>query len=259
LAASAGPGKSIDEQMIGLLPAARRASHAALSNYHVGAVIRGASNKLYLGANIEVPGQMLGLAVHAEQAAVANAYMHGEDGVTALAVTAAPCGHCRQFLTEMVPDGSLRILFPGAAATTLAALLPMPFGPKNLGRNEGALPAHQTTLRLPKTASDPLVAAAFEAARRAYSPYTQSPSGVALFTSSGRTFPGSYIENVAFNPASRLCKRLWRDCLRRAKRRLGLYASFWRRSERLASVKRPAPRRLWHRWHPPRSLKSSSC
>ncbi len=187
--------------MLDLLPRARQNSYAPLSNYHVGAVIQGAGDNLYLGANIEVPGQVLGLAVHAEQAAVANAYMHGETAITALAVTGPPCGHCRQFLTEMVPDGSLRIVFPVTAPTTLAALLPKPFGPKNLGRNEGALPVRETSLSLPDGPRDPLAAAALDAARRSYSPYTQSPSGVALTTASERTFPGSYIENVAFNPS----------------------------------------------------------
>ena len=105
--------KSVDELMLNLLPLARLGSHAPISNYNVGAVIQGVSNSLYLGANIEVPGQVLGLAVHGEQSAVANAYMHGENGIHILAVTATPCGHCRQFLTEVVPDGDLRILFTG--------------------------------------------------------------------------------------------------------------------------------------------------
>jgi cytidine deaminase len=196
-----GNPQGIDELMVSLLPQARLASRPPLSDYHVGAVIQGASHSLYLGANIEVPGQTLGLAVHAEQAAIANAYMHGENSVTALAVTAAPCGHCRQFLNEMAPDGALRILLPGAAPTTLAALLPMAFGPKDLGRTQGALPIHELQLSLPKESRDNLVIAALAAARRSYSPYTKSPSGVAVLTAAGRIFAGSYIENVAFNPS----------------------------------------------------------
>jgi cytidine deaminase len=34
-----------------------------------------------------------------------------------------------------------------------------------------------------------------------YAPYSKSPSGVAIRTSSGRFYRGSYIENVAFNPS----------------------------------------------------------
>ncbi|HEX6905020.1 MAG TPA: cytidine deaminase, partial [Terriglobales bacterium] len=46
-----------------------------------------------------------------------------------------------------------------------------------------------------------LIAAALEAARRAYAPYSTSPSGVAIRSSQGRIYRGSYIENVAFNPS----------------------------------------------------------
>ncbi len=190
-----------DDLMLALLPLARAGSYAPLSNYHVGAVIQGSSQSLYLGNNIEVPGQVLGLAVHGEQAACANAYMWGEKGVTTLAVTGAPCGHCRQFLNEMLPDGSLRVLFPGTAATTLGALLPMAFGPKALGETQGALPIRETRLELREATADFATRAALDAARRAYSPYTRSPAGVAVVTASGRMFSGSYIENVAYNPS----------------------------------------------------------
>src|SRR5206468_5952186 len=43
--------------------------------------------------------------------------------------------------------------------------------------------------------------AALDAARKAYAPYSKSPSGVAIRSASGRTYRGSYIENVAFNPS----------------------------------------------------------
>ena len=34
-----------------------------------------------------------------------------------------------------------------------------------------------------------------------YAPYSKSPAGVAVHTTGGRTYRGSYIENVAFNPS----------------------------------------------------------
>src|SRR5665213_2495937 len=67
--------KTSDELMLDLLPLAQRSAHPPLSNFFVGAVVRGGSGSLYLGGNIEFPGQALGLSVHAEQASVANAYM----------------------------------------------------------------------------------------------------------------------------------------------------------------------------------------
>ena len=69
---------SVDELMMGLLPLAKTYSRAPISNFLVGVVVRGASGSLYLGANIEISGQCLGFAVHAEQAALSNAYMNSE-------------------------------------------------------------------------------------------------------------------------------------------------------------------------------------
>jgi cytidine deaminase len=193
--------KPIAALMVGLLPLARTFSHPPISNYRVGIVARGASGALYLGFNIEIPGQALGFAVHGEQAALSSAYMHGEQGVSAIALTAAPCGHCRQFMTELPPEGDIDILVEGAAPMKLSALLPMSFGPKDLGRKEGALPVRETKLRSASANSDPVVKAAIDAAGRSYAPYSQSPSGVAIRAKSGRIYRGSYIENVAFNPS----------------------------------------------------------
>lgn len=192
--------KSLSAVMLGLLPLARTYSHPPISNYRVGVVARGESGSLYLGFNIEFSGHALGFAVHGEQAALSGAYMHGESGVPALAVTAAPCGHCRQFMNELSPDGEIEILVEGTAPMKLSALLPMAFGPKDLGRKQGALPIRETNLHFPAT-SDALVQGAFDAARNSYAPYSGANSGVAIGTHSGRMYRGSYIENVAFNPS----------------------------------------------------------
>jgi len=163
--------------------------------------VRGASGSLYLGANLEIAGQALGFAVHAEQSALSNAYMHNEPGVVAIAVTAAPCGHCRQFLTELSPEGEIQVMIPGKSALRLSSLLPMAFGPKDLGLQHGALPVKEVDLRLPNEASDELRATALAAARRSYAPYTKAYSGVAIGTRQGHAYPGAYIENAAFNPS----------------------------------------------------------
>jgi len=192
---------SVDKLMLKLLPLAQSYSHAPISNFHVGVVVRGASGALYPGANIEIPGQCLGFAVHAEQSALSNAYMHEERAVTALAVGAPPCGHCRQFINEMSPDGEILILTPDKPPTKLSAILPSAFGPAALGMKEGAFPVKEANLGLIAPSSDPLVSAALDAARKSYAPYSKSPSGVAIRSSSGRIYRGSYIENVAFNPS----------------------------------------------------------
>src|SRR5215471_5115382 len=193
---------SVDDLMLGLLPLAKTYSRAPISNFFVGVVARGASDSLYLGANIEIPGQCLGFAVHAEQSALSNAYMNSEQSVTSLAVVGgAPCGHCRQFMEEISPAGEILILIPNRPPTRLASILPDAFGPSALGASHGALPIEKKNLVLTSGASDPFIGAALDAACRSYAPYSKSPAGVAIRTISGRIFQGCYIENVAFNPS----------------------------------------------------------
>lgn len=192
---------TIDQLMLALLPFAQSYARAPISNFYVGVVVRGATGSLYTGANIEIPGQCLGFAVHAEQSALSNAYMHGEQSVRALAVGGAPCGHCRQFIEEISPDGEILILTPRNPARKLAMILPEPFSPAALGMNHGALPITEIKLALTQDSSDPVTLAALDAAKKSYAPYSKSESGVALRSASGRIYRGSYIENVAFNPS----------------------------------------------------------
>ncbi len=194
-------GTSVERLMVNLIPLAQTYSQAPISNFHVGVVVRGASGSLYTGANIEIPGQCLGFAVHAEQSALSNAYMHSEQTVAALAVGGAPCGHCRQFINEMSPDGEIVILIPDKSPTKVSDILPAAFGPAALGMKNGAFPHPFTRLRLTGADPNPMLAAALDAAQRSYSPYSKSPSGVALRSDKGRIYRGSYIENVAFNPS----------------------------------------------------------
>ncbi len=192
---------TVDQLMVELLPLAQSYSRAPISNFFVGVVVRGASGGLYTGANIEIPGQCLGFAVHAEQSALSSAYMHGEQSVTALAVGGAPCGHCRQFINEMSPDGEILILTPNHGPAKLSTILPSAFGPAALGMTHGALPLEEKKLALLKDSADALTLAALDAARKSYAPYSKSPAGVAVRGSRGRIYRGSYIENVAFNPS----------------------------------------------------------
>jgi cytidine deaminase len=191
-------GKNIDELMIELLALAKTYARPPISNYYVGTVARGVSGDLYFGANIEFPGHSLGFSVHGEQAALSNAYMHGDAGVLAIAVTAAPCGHCRQFMNELSPD--IQVLVPGKPAQMLTSLLPAAFGPKDLGVTDLAFPVKEVDFHL-ANAADELTKAALDAARKSYAPYTNARSGVAIGTPSGRIFKGSYIENAAYNPS----------------------------------------------------------
>src|SRR5258705_1916748 len=190
--------RNVDALMVDLLPLARTYSRPPISNYLVGAVARGVSGNLYLGANIEIPGHSLGFSVHGEQFALSNAYMHSEQGISTISVTAAPCGHCRQFINEMAPSWDIQVLIADSPAVKLTALLPMAFGPKDLGFKDGALPVKEVNLARPKGQPDDMTLAALDAARKSYAPYSKAHSGIAIGIQSGRTYKGAYIENVAF-------------------------------------------------------------
>ncbi len=113
-----GPPKralSPEQLALELLPWAQGYARPQISNFPVGAIALGLSGALYAGANLEFLGESLSLSVHAEQAAVYNAWVHGETGVTLIASTAAPCGFCRQFLNELRTASELRVCVPGQA------------------------------------------------------------------------------------------------------------------------------------------------
>ena len=193
-------GVTVAELMGLLVPlAAERYAGPPISGFRVGAVARGSSGALYLGANLELPGTALAFTVHAEQSATANAWLSGEEGLAALAVGAAPCGHCRQFLNELATAASLKVLVAGRRPRLLAQLLPEPFGPADLGVHAGLMSPRANGLAL--ESSDPLVLTALAAAEASYAPYSRGFAGVALETASGAVHTGRYAENAAFNPS----------------------------------------------------------
>jgi cytidine deaminase len=182
--------------MLHMLPVAQE---YAIADFRVGAVAEGASGALYLGANREIPKGPLAWTVHAEQSAVLGAFLGGEKYITRLAVSAAPCGHCRQFLYELHKAADLEILIPGSPPIKLPELLPHAFGPADLGRT-GAFFAHDSW-KVGQTPGTPLETAAIQMLQRSYAPYTRSPAAVALETIDGAIIAAPYVENAAYNPS----------------------------------------------------------
>lgn len=207
--------------MMQLLPVAQQYAVVPVSHYQVGAVAAGMPVpgtgwcSLYLGANFEFENVALSFTVHAEQSATTNAWLNGEAGLQALAISAAPCGYCRQFLYELVTAQQLNILLPSDpknplayTAAPLTTFLPQAFGPNDLGVKGGmmdpALCTHTLALN-GGTPTDPVVAAALAAASGSYAPYQTDVSyqfsGVAVLTADGEIYPGRYAENAAYNPS----------------------------------------------------------
>ena len=194
---------SIDELLLELIPLAQSFSSAPQSGVEVGAVAEGATGAIYFGANLEFAKCALNQTVHAEQTSVVNAAMHGEAGLVRLAVSAPPCGHCRQFLNELPAADELQILLKGRAPLRLADCLPHAFGPADFGTGERLLTTRQHKLAWASAppVNDACAEAAFSAAEMSYSPYTDSLAGAAVTTSDGETFAGPYLECAAFNPS----------------------------------------------------------
>ncbi|MBS0604692.1 MAG: cytidine deaminase [Verrucomicrobia bacterium] len=182
-----------------LIPIAKSFARPLISNYLVAAAGLGKSGNIYLGVNLEFTGVPLNQSVHGEQFVIANARNHGETELLAIATSEAPCGHCRQFFNELGGDATLQILAPDCKPRSLIELLPASFGPKNFGLTGGLL----TPCREPFQSRhpNPLIARAIEASHFSYSPYSKSPSGVAIRLSDGPIHTGGCLENAAFNPS----------------------------------------------------------
>ena len=192
---------TIEQLMLALIPLAQKDARPPISNFFVGAVALGASGSIYFGANYEFVGQALSFTVHGEQAATAHAISCGETGMQMLAVSAAPCGYCRQFLYELTTASTLQILLPNTPPALLTSLLPNAFGPQDLGVTAALMSPQSHGMKILLESSDPVVNAALAAANSSYAPYTFDYAGVALKTRDGSIFTGSVAENAAYNPS----------------------------------------------------------
>ncbi len=121
-----------------LIDAARevaKQAYAPYSKFRVGAAVRGTSGSLHVGCNVE--NASFGLTCCAERNAVFAAVAAGETRLTHVVLytptqePTAPCGACRQVLAEFGSDIQVLSLCDGPERieTTVAALLPHPFGP----------------------------------------------------------------------------------------------------------------------------------
>lgn len=179
------------------LPIAACYAQPPVSNFYVGAVAIGKSGAFYFGANQEFAGDAIAQTVHAEQSAISHALVAGETGLTDMVVNYTPCGHCRQFMNELNTANTLKIHLPHSQNNPLHGYLPDHFGPKDL--NIDKVLFDPQPLQFPSH-NDPLVNAAIVAASRAYAPYSQAVSGIALQVGD-QIITGQYAENAAFNPS----------------------------------------------------------
>lgn len=136
-----------DKDLIELAYEAREHAYTPYSDFQVGAALLTKEGKVYLGCNIE--NAAYGPTNCAERTAFFKAVFEGEREFEAIAivggkrgertgVTCAPCGVCRQVMMEFCDPNTFRIVLEDGEGGTrnflLKEILPMGFGPENLGK-----------------------------------------------------------------------------------------------------------------------------
>ena len=104
---------------------ASSAAYAPYSNYQVGAVVRTTDGKEFAGVNVESAAYPLGICAEksALSAAAAAGYKPGD--VSAIGISASPCGGCRQWLYEWrIPEVNYRRADGSIGVAAASDLLP---------------------------------------------------------------------------------------------------------------------------------------
>lgn len=125
-------GAPSDAELLARADAAAERAYAPYSRFHVGCAVLTRDGRVVEGVNVENAAYPLGVC--AERTALSRAIAEGHrpgDFVVA-AITASPCGGCRQWLLEM---GVERVVFRnGGRVVTMTPeeLLPESFEASNL-------------------------------------------------------------------------------------------------------------------------------
>jgi cytidine deaminase len=128
------------DELLARARAVQRHAHVPYSNFPVGAALRTATGRVFVGANVENAAYPEGIC--AEASAIAAMASAGERRIDAIvtvcdgALLGTPCGGCRQKIREFATATTLiHAAGPGGvgATYTMDELLPDGFGPEHLG------------------------------------------------------------------------------------------------------------------------------
>jgi cytidine deaminase len=119
-------------ELVAAAEQAMASAYAPYSGFRVGAALECEDGTVFVGANVE--NSSFGLTICAERSAVVTAVTHGKQRFSRIAIRTeaeepvAPCGACRQFLSEFAPNLQVLSVYSGGQTEwTLRALLPVPF------------------------------------------------------------------------------------------------------------------------------------
>ena len=127
----------MSDTLVDAARAAQQRAYAPYSRFRVGCALEAADGRVFVGCNVE--NASYGLTICAERAAVCAAVAAGVRQFRRAVVVsdadppAAPCGACRQVLSEFGAD--LRVdgvSDAGTVSWTIAELLPAAFGKEQL-------------------------------------------------------------------------------------------------------------------------------
>jgi cytidine deaminase len=117
-----------DRELVARAEAVAARAYSPYSNFNVGAAVRARDGRVFEGVNVENAAYPLGIC--AERSALARAVGEGlrPGDLEAIAITAPPCGGCRQWIAEFRLQ---RVIYRSAAeelrVATPAELLPDSF------------------------------------------------------------------------------------------------------------------------------------
>ena len=134
------------KELIGRAFSVMQNSYAPYSHFNVAAAVLCSSGKIYTGVNVENASYPAGIC--AERTAIVHAAAEGEREIVAIAIIGGsngkvtdycpPCGICRQFMREFSSPEKMIVIMAKSpdewVEMTLEQLLPMSFGPDNLGK-----------------------------------------------------------------------------------------------------------------------------
>jgi cytidine deaminase len=127
-----------NESLLGQAERVAALAHAPYSNFRVGAVVVLPDGSTFEGCNVE--NAAYGASVCAEVNAITTAVTNGASQIDIVYVVALdsdpcpPCGGCRQVMREFgVRSVVMRDADGSAIETSLDELLPLSFGPEDLG------------------------------------------------------------------------------------------------------------------------------
>jgi cytidine deaminase len=115
----------VSDELVSKAEAVAARAYAPYSNYFVGAVVRTTDGHEFSGVNVESAAYPLGVCAEKSALAAAATAGYRPGDVSAMGISASPCGGCRQWLHEWrIPEVSYRRADGSIGTAAASDLLP---------------------------------------------------------------------------------------------------------------------------------------